>query len=705
MYRRLDAHVDTEDVEGPRSDEAPKPVHKSVSCFALYGHFQEQFRSLESCPRELWINFVLKFCESYCYFAISQILVLYLHEEFGLTDVRAGATYGMWGASITFWGLAISWLNDRFGVRSSLLLGFSISAISSIFLATATSATTIYLILFCIMPVGTAMGIPMLTVGIKRYTHPGNRGFAFGLFYSVMNVAAFVSGPVVDLLNIGCRGGVRAFGRSWSGYRLVILTTSVVYVTSLVVTYRYLRETRYEEGTGGTGAEVGAEVGGGGGGGAEMAVGEVEDRETEGSGADAVADAGAGNGAEGGGFSKYQATCTSDSDSGSDSSERGSKNPRDVGFKSRTRNPLSALATHDEAEVGKEVTDSGLESVPVTGAGAGVAAPSSGFYTSAGSPTSHISPSSHTSHTSHTSYTSPISHPSPTPSHGSVVEYTPKAESFRVICGELVRSPTFWRFALFTLFLINLRTVFRHLDATLPTYLVRCFGANVPKGLIYSINPLLIMFLTPVVAALTSHHAHFDMIKYGGYITAISPFFLAASTSIWAVVCFVVVLSLGEAVWSPRTYDYTMSIAPEGREASFSALASAPLFAAKVPVGLLSGYLIATYLPENGESHREQKRDGQTLWLIIGLVTMTSPILITVFERFIREPIAPPARSDKIEAGGGDGGGDGNSHGPASRSGSRRDEEEGVQFPYSNGADASGGASSGDIELSPMHRL
>ena len=34
----------------------------------------------------------------------------------------------------------------------------------------------------------------MLTVGIRRYTNKDNRGFAFGLFYSVMNIAAFVSG-------------------------------------------------------------------------------------------------------------------------------------------------------------------------------------------------------------------------------------------------------------------------------------------------------------------------------------------------------------------------------------------------------------------------------------------------------------------------------------------------------------------------------
>lgn len=132
-----------------------------------------------------------------------------------------------------------------------------------------------------------------------------------------------------------------------------------------------------------------------------------------------------------------------------------------------------------------------------------------------------------------------------------------------IIVKELFTSMTFWRFVVLSLFLINLKAIFRHLDATLPTYLVRTFGPGVPKGTIYGINPFMIMFLTPVVSALTTQYAHYDMIKYGGYLSAISPFFLAISESIWAAVMFVVVLSLGEAIWSPRTYDYTMSIAPE----------------------------------------------------------------------------------------------------------------------------------------------
>ena len=223
-----------------------------------------------------------------------------------------------------------------------------------------------------------------------------------------------------------------------------------------------------------------------------------------------------------------------------------------------------------------------------------------------------------------------------------VAAYSPTKQHPWTTTKMLCQSKTFWRFSILTLFLVNLHAIFRHLDATLPTYLVRSFGNSIPKGSLYSINPFMIIFLTPLVAACTNTSNHFDMIKYGGYVTAISPFFLAVDTSIGAVVCMLVVLSLGEAIWSPRLYDYVMTIAPEGRESSFSALASAPLFAAKIPVGLMSGYLLHKYLPEQEEGEEEVHQDPQTMWLIIGIMTLTSPVLITLFDSCIREPEHAP---------------------------------------------------------------
>ena len=73
---------------------------------------------------------------------------------------------------------------------------------------------------------------------------------------------------------------------------------------------------------------------------------------------------------------------------------------------------------------------------------------------------------------------------------------------------EIVFSKTFWRFCLLSLFLINLRAIFRHLDATLPTYLVRSFGTSYPKGIIYAINPFIIILLTPVIAGRVFFSTH-----------------------------------------------------------------------------------------------------------------------------------------------------------------------------------------------------
>ena len=52
------------------------------------------FALIHQFPPEVWAVFVLKFLESYSYFAFSQILVLYLHVEFGVSDIKAGAIYG-----------------------------------------------------------------------------------------------------------------------------------------------------------------------------------------------------------------------------------------------------------------------------------------------------------------------------------------------------------------------------------------------------------------------------------------------------------------------------------------------------------------------------------------------------------------------------------------------------------------------------------
>ena len=110
-----------------------------------------------------------------------------------------------------------------------------------------------------------------------------------------------------------------------------------------------------------------------------------------------------------------------------------------------------------------------------------------------------------------------------------------------------------------------------------------------------------------------------------------------------------------------------MDVAPEGREGLFGAIASAPLFLAKLPTGLLSGFLLDRYcplregecaessgdvclstaevLPDEAAPSAAQAADAAGtcdawLWAIVGFVTMSTPLLITLFQRWLRPTLS-----------------------------------------------------------------
>src|SRR4029077_8431362 len=79
------------------------------------------------------------------------------------------------------------------------------------------------------------------------------------------------------------------------------------------------------------------------------------------------------------------------------------------------------------------------------------------------------------------------------------------------------------------------------------------------------------------------------------------------------IVLFIVLLSIGEAFYSPRVYEYAASIAPKDQEASYSALSYIPFFLAKILIGTFSGFLLTKYCPPEGP------RDSGMMWLVVAL--------------------------------------------------------------------------------------
>ena len=90
------------------------------------------------------------------------------------------------------------------------------------------------------------------------------------------------------------------------------------------------------------------------------------------------------------------------------------------------------------------------------------------------------------------------------------------------------------------------------------------------------------------MSGITTLHSLFPVLRQSPDWQADTALSFPCCSAVWGAALFVVTLSLGESFWSPRWYDYSMSLAPHCREGIFTALASAPLFAAKLPTGATS---------------------------------------------------------------------------------------------------------------------
>ena len=230
------------------------------------------------------------------------------------------------------------------------------------------------------------------------------------------------------------------------------------------------------------------------------------------------------------------------------------------------------------------------------------------------------------------------------------------------------------------------------------------------------LNAGLIVLLTLPVAAISSRISSYRMLTVGTIIAAAPVFFLTMPRAwfqpladspvgyfvghtwlgmatpidplIMSITLFVIFFSIGEAIWSPRLYQYTAAIAPKGKEGSYMALSLLPYFVAKLVVGMLSGRMLERWCPDDdvlarrhlvetlGEDparfegmnkeeilrvladrigyaydegtilaqdyglwqflHDAYPRDSQTLWLVVAIMAACCPIGIILLRNVIR---------------------------------------------------------------------
>jgi POT family proton-dependent oligopeptide transporter len=182
-----------------------------------------------------------------------------------------------------------------------------------------------------------------------------------------------------------------------------------------------------------------------------------------------------------------------------------------------------------------------------------------------------------------------------------------------------------YRFLFFIFILIPVQTLFAHNWLTLPQYFNRAFTGVVSENFEFFVNfnPILIFILTPMVAALTIKSDTYKMMIIGTFVMASPTFILAIGPSIYAVFAYLIIMTIGEAMWQPRFLQWVAEIAPKDMTGIYMGIGQFPWFLTKVITSLYSGWFLMNYCPHGVPP---EQMHTETMWLIYGFIAILSPV-------------------------------------------------------------------------------
>jgi MFS family permease len=190
------------------------------------------------------------------------------------------------------------------------------------------------------------------------------------------------------------------------------------------------------------------------------------------------------------------------------------------------------------------------------------------------------------------------------------------------------------RFLFFIFILIPVQTLFAHNWLTLPQYCSRAFEGVVSQHFEFFVNvsSLLIFVFAPIAAALTSKIHTYNMMIAGTLVMATAPFFLIAGPSIYTLFAFLIVMTLGEAMWSPRFLQWIAEVAPKEMTGIYMGIAQFPWFLTKVITAQYAGWFLMRYCPADTPATR---MDTGTMWFYYSLIAVLTPIGLIVTRRWM----------------------------------------------------------------------
>ncbi len=225
----------------------------------------------------------------------------------------------------------------------------------------------------------------------------------------------------------------------------------------------------------------------------------------------------------------------------------------------------------------------------------------------------------------------------------------PKKKPLQIL-REMVSESAFWRFLALVGVLLGVRAVFVYIYMLMPQYWIQVMGQDAPIGLLNQINPFLIVAGLILFIPIANRWSVFRMLTVGAIVSALSLFVLVLPWQMFSddfgrahfrmSATFMVVLSIGEVIWSPKLSEYTAAIAPKGQEGAYLGMSMMPWFIAKMAVSAMSGHMLERWSPDGvGDRMRAGQVDfwhsPAAMWLVLGIWALAGPIIAMVFEKWL----------------------------------------------------------------------
>jgi len=192
------------------------------------------------------------------------------------------------------------------------------------------------------------------------------------------------------------------------------------------------------------------------------------------------------------------------------------------------------------------------------------------------------------------------------------------------------------RFLYFIFILFFVQTLFAHNWLTLPQYTSRAFEGFVSDNFEFfvNLNPILIFILTPMVTALTVKKDTYNMMIIGTFVMASPTFILALGPNIYTLLAYLIIMTIGEAMWQPRFLQWVAEIAPKNMTGIYMGIGQFPWFLTKVITSLYSGWFLMQYSPSNTPP---SEMNTETMWLIYAFIAMVSPLGLLAARKWMRK--------------------------------------------------------------------